>query len=98
MNLTFNFSGHIVTGKTEWGCLVKAKIEGPIFDTLVDNVNSGLVPELYGSHRSDLINLAYIANNTIERAYRLQVWMEKWYDMGKATGPQALLPDLWETP
>lgn len=98
MELILNFSGHTVTGKSEWGCLVKAKIEGPIFDTLVDNMNEAVVPELYGLHRSDLINRAYIVNNTIGRAYRHQIWMEQWYDMGKAAGPQALLPDLWETP
>jgi hypothetical protein len=98
MDLTLNYSGRTVTGKAEWACLVKALIEGSLFDCLVDGMNEGLHPDLYGSHRSDIINRAYTANNTIERHYRTQLFLEPWYELGKAAGPQALLPDLWETP
>ncbi len=76
------------------GSILKERIEGNLFGTLVANTNDSLDPMLYGMHRSDIINRAYVANNTIERQYRTQLWLEPWYELGKAAGHRENLPDL----
>lgn len=83
-----------MSGEREMGSIFRGNFEGPLFGSLIDNMNQGLEPILYGSHRSDLINRNLRTQNTIDSHYHAWFLAEYWYELGKTSRLKENLPDI----